>query len=109
MSKEPTPEQIAKNPKIVYGAACTWWDSIWNCGKTPPIRARPTGEFHSLPCCPHCGSVLFEVSNIEEWNAGMERFEQAGHPGYIKMMNWAKGKCFKNMAELKSTYTKEVN
>lgn len=109
MSNVPTPEQLAKNPKIVYGAACVWWDYIWNCGKTQPMRARPTGELHSLPCCPHCGSVLFEVPSIEEWNKSMEQFEKDGHPGYVAMMNWSRGKCFKNMAEMKAAYEKARN
>lgn len=85
--------------RIVYGARCAWWDSINKIGKTAPdLRG------HSLPCCPFCGSVLFEMSSMKEWNAGVERYEAAGHPGYGKMITWARGKCFPNMTAMNKAY-----
>lgn len=85
--------------RIAYGARCTWWDGIRKVGKMSP---GPSG--HSLPCCPHCGGVLFELENEGQWLAGADRYENDGHPGYRAMIEWARGKCFKNMDELKTAY-----
>lgn len=70
--------------RIAYGATCSWWDSITE------VAATPSG----LPCCPHCGGVLFEVEDEAQWWAGVERYEENGHPGYRGMIEWARGKCF---------------
>lgn len=100
---------IGKRPdlRIVYGAQCTWWDSIDQVGHVPNSGSKfnPNG----LPCCPHCGRMLFEVDSIEQWQSGIDRYEGAGHPGYAAMMAWARGKCFPNMAALESAYREELS
>ncbi len=74
--------------RIVYAVGCTWWDSIDQVGKHPE---------NGLPCCPKCKSMLLEIDNIAEWDKGVLKYESDGHPGYSKMINWMRGKCFPNM------------
>lgn len=81
--------------RIVYGARCVWWDSI--------NKIATRGESR-IPCCPHCRNVLFEVDNEGQWFAGIDKYEAAGHPGYRKMMEWARGKCFPDMGALEQAY-----
>lgn len=94
---------LPKQPdtRIAYGARCTWWDDIANVGLTSPGTAG-----HRLPCCPHCGSMLFEMDSAEPWWAGARRYEDDGHPGYVAMIEWAKGQCFPSMAAMMAAYTK---
>lgn len=80
--------------RIAYGALCTWWDDIRQVGKTSD----------GLPCCPHCSGVLFEKENHGQWFDGVDRYEKNGHPGYRKMVEWARGKCFKNIDAVKTAY-----
>jgi hypothetical protein len=77
--------------RIAYGAACTWWDSIDKVGNTES----------GLPCCPHCGSVLFEVPSIAAWRIGVDRYAaEKNDPSYAAMVAWGRGKCFPNYATL---------
>lgn len=93
-------ENIAHlDTRIAYGARCTWWDSIRKVGKTSPGQSGM-----SIPCCPHCRGVLFEVDNEGKWFASVDKYEADGHPGYRAMMEWARGKCFKDMVTLKRAY-----
>lgn len=80
--------------RYVYGAHCTWNESIYKVGHLPG----------GLPCCPHCGSVLFEMDSEKEWWKGVDRYEADGHPGYRKLAEWSKGKCFKNFDEMNEAY-----
>ena len=86
------------DPRIVYGARCTWWDSIDKVGHIP------TGASRGLPCCPNCRSVLFECPNEGEWFTGIDRYEADGHPGYRNRMTWARGRCFPDMKTLDAIY-----
>lgn len=70
--------------RIVYGAFCSWWDSISAASRTPS----------GIPCCPHCGGVLFEVPTEESWWADVDRYEAAGHSGYRAFIEWERGRCF---------------
>jgi len=79
--------------RIVYSAHGTWWDSI---DKVSTNRG--------IPCCPHCGSPLFEMESEEPWWEGARRYEANGHPGYVDMMKWARGRCFPTMAALEAAY-----
>ena len=85
--------------RIVYGANCVWWDSIH---ATSTLRG-----VSPIPCCPFCRSVLFEVSNIDEFMKGVDDYEQNGNPGYRDLLLWVRGKCFKSMAEAKIAKEKE--
>lgn len=87
-----------KDTRIPYGSNCTWWDSIDKVG----TLAMDGG--HRLPCCPHCRGVLFEVESEDAWFAGVDRYEAAGHPGYRAMVEWARGKCFPNLAAVQAAY-----
>lgn len=82
---------MKKDQRIVYGI-CTWWDSI-------DKAANKDG----LPCCPHCGSPLFEMSSIEEWNSKVNEHEKKD-PGYAKFVEWLRGKCFKNYGTAREAY-----
>ncbi len=85
--------------RIAYGVVCTWWDSIEKVGKTPPGKSG-----HSIPCCPNCGGVLYELPNEEKWFEGSAEYEAAGHPGYRKMLEWGRGRCFKGFPALEQAY-----
>jgi hypothetical protein len=92
-------EQAKRDTRIVYGANCVWWDSIDKVA----VKQVPGGRGPGLPCCPHCGSVLFETDE-PDWFKGMDKYEADGHPGYRAMMEWSRGKCFRTMTALKTTY-----
>lgn len=92
-----------KDTRIPYGARCTWWDSI---DKVDHTAAGQSG--HALPCCPHCGGMLFEVQSEKEWFDGADRYEANGHPGYRSMLEWARGKCFPDFAALKAAYERRA-
>lgn len=84
--------------RIVYGANCSWWDSIYKVGH------REAGNGMTLPCCPHCSGVLFEMPGEEIWFAAVDRHEVAGYPGYRAMIEWARGKCFPNYEDMQKAY-----
>jgi hypothetical protein len=79
---------------IVYSVAGTWWDSIDKAGLTPS----------GLPCCPLCGSMLFEIEE-KDWMDGIDRMEKEV-PGYRKFWEWLRGKCFKNLSDALVEYSK---
>jgi len=89
--------------RIVYGAGCTWWDSIDKAGKAAPSRSG-----HRLPGCPHCGGLLYELDNERLWWAGVDGFAaRTGNAGYRNMIEWSRGKCFKNVSDMKAAYDQE--
>jgi hypothetical protein len=67
--------------------------------KDQMIPAKPV----SLPCCPHCKGMLFEVENIDVWNAGVAK-QEATYPGYTQLVNWLRGKCFPSFAAAQIAY-----
>lgn len=71
--------------RIVYGARCTWWDTIQRAATTK------TG---GLPCCPHCAGVLFEVESEVRWWEEAYIHEKQGHPGYVDFLTWMRGRCY---------------
>lgn len=104
-----------KDTRIVYGANCVWWDSIDKVGSTSnhPRYPEDFQRGRGLPCCPHCGSVLFEVPSEEEWYREVELFEKCDkngnpHPGYKKFIEWQRGKCFPSMASAAAKYKEET-
>jgi len=81
--------------RIVYGATCTWWDSI------DKAAARPSG----LPCCPHCGGVLFQMSDVETWWEQVDAREVgAADPGYRRFVKWLRGQCFTGYDEARAVF-----
>ena len=83
--------ETKEDKRIVYGARCTWWDSIDKCSTVD------TGKGFLLPCCPICHGMLCEVSSIEEWMDQIDAYTNDGHPRYRSLMLWMRGKCFKSM------------
>lgn len=82
--------------RIVYGARCTWWDSISAAG------TRASG----LPCCPHCGSSLFEVASEREWQAYVAK-EEARRPGYSDFVEWLRGRCFPDFTAAEKAFAEQ--
>lgn len=91
------PESRARDSRIVYGATCAWWDSIDKVSKTPG----------GLPCCPHCGGVLFEMPTEEAWWRSVDTHERNGHPGYRWFITWLRGKCFGGFPEAMAAYERD--
>lgn len=82
--------------RIVYGARCTWWDSI-----------DKVMVMAGLPRCPHCMGVLYEMENIAQWNAGSQRYG-ANFPGYVQLIEWCRGKCFPDLDAAVEAYHAET-
>lgn len=82
---------------IVYGVRCVWWDSIDKVGK----------KWGDLPCCPHCGSILYQMDEAE-WNSRVKKYEAEGHPGYEGFTTWRRGKCFPSIEAAEEALHKEI-
>lgn len=83
----------------VYSAGCSWSGPI-------SATARNAG---GLPCCPHCGSVLFEI-NEEAWKTDIAEHEKK-HPGLQDFLTWseAQPRCWKSLDAAAADYAKEKN
>lgn len=84
--------------RMVYGARCGWWGTIQEIGR----------HSSGLPCCPVCKGVLFELPNMEDWWAGVDKYEAAGHPGYRAFVEWTKGKHYPSFKDAAAAYTVET-
>lgn len=92
--------------RFCYGARCTWFGSIHEVGKTPELNG------HSLPCCPLCGGVLFELKSEADWWEPIADFTIGNyengkpHPGYRSMFVWQRENklCFSDIAALVEAY-----
>lgn len=69
--------------RVVAGARCLWWDSI------DQVATKASG----LPCCPQCGSPLFEWDSEEEFMASV-RERDAAEPGHEELVLFVRGRCF---------------
>ena len=96
--------------RYVYAVGCTWHDSIHKVGNTGPsnmiINDREIKSV-GLPCCPFCGSMLFEVPNKKDFFLGAEEHDKK-YPGYLKYVMWTQGKCFSNTSEAISAFNSET-
>lgn len=90
-------QSVHIDQRIVFGAACSWWDSIYKVGKQGV-----------LPVCPHCKNVLYEVDTIEEWWSRVRAFEASNHAGYRQFVEWLQGKCFRTYHLALEAYTIET-
>lgn len=88
--------------RVVYGMRCTWWDTIEKVALTPPDNGV------QIPCCPQCGSPLFEVPSIYDWWNGAEKYQANGHEGYVDELRWTRGKCFRTVEEKHAAYLLET-
>lgn len=68
---------MTEDTRFVYAASCAWFGPIAEAGG----RA-------GLPCCPRCGSMLFEYPTREPFFEAARRHDAAGHPGYVEMIRW---------------------
>lgn len=92
---------MSTDTRIVYGATCVWWGGIEDIGRLKgPAGVR-------LPCCPHCGGVLFEMASPEEWWRSVDAFQAQGRDGYRAFTEWARGKCFPDLKTSLATYENE--
>ena len=84
--------------RIVYGANCAWWDGIEKIGR---IR---TASGRSLPCCPFCKGMLFEMPSPKEWWDSVEAHQAKGNAGYRAFIEWLKGKHFASYGDAITAY-----
>lgn len=92
--------------RIVYGATCTWWDSILKVGSRSMnvyLDSRAAVGV-SIPCCPLCGGMLFEMPNEDAFLKGAIEHEAKGHPGYVQFVRWARGKCYPSYEAAEAAY-----
>ena len=68
---------MTNDTRFTYGVVCTWRGPIQNVG------VRDNG----LPCCPHCGGVLFEMETKDIWDKQIVDFDKK-HPGYADFQSW---------------------
>jgi hypothetical protein len=81
--------------RIVYGATCSWWDSISEVGRLPS----------GLPCCPHCRGVLYEIYTEAQWWELVDDYAvMTDSPGYRATVEWARGRCFTDHDALREAY-----
>jgi hypothetical protein len=86
---------VGRDRRVVFGANCSWWDTIDKVG------TKESG----LPCCPYCGSALFEYPDIEGWYIHAKRFEDGTpFPNYVALLRWMQGKCFSNLDAAHAAY-----
>jgi hypothetical protein len=64
----------------VYSAGCSWHGPI--------SEAERTKDEIGLPCCPFCGSVLFQIGSEEEWWRGAREHDARGHSNYVALLTW---------------------
>ena len=89
----------------VYSARCAWSGPISKVGKTK-------GE-QSIPCCPHCGSVLFQMDE-KKWWSDAESWDKQRHANYVEFWKWseAQPRCWPTVeeaaVEFKKATRKEV-
>ena len=86
--------------RIAYGVHCTWWGGIAEVG----TRRSAAG---AMPCCPHCKNVLFEMPDEKTWFENVEKYAADGHPGYVALMLWLRGKCFPTFQDAERAYAAE--
>ena len=87
-----------QDTRIVYGARCTWWDSIDKIGHVG-------NHVSNLPACPHCRSVLFEMPSLAIWQKGVDAYaDTRSDPDYRDFVAWLRGKCFPNYAAAREAW-----
>lgn len=82
----------------VYSAGCSWHGPISAVGKTKDLpvteclvggtKIKIGGPGSGLPCCPHCGSILYQIEE-DKWWQGALQFEHDGHENYVRFLKWS--------------------
>jgi hypothetical protein len=102
-----------------YSAHCSWHGPISAVGKTEsspnPVKVKRGGREITIPnggipCCPFCGSVLFQVRNKLEWDSGAIIHEQKGHTNYVAFLGWTRvqERCWPSLRDAAVDYSKET-
>lgn len=81
---------------VVYGACCSWWDTIDKADKLPGP--------HPIPCCPHCKSVLLQMDESQWWAGVDNHMKETGDPTYKDLITWMRGKCFPSYVQAEAAY-----
>lgn len=111
--------------RFCYGASCTWFGPIQDVSSTDKYQVKAKEEHFpklmadaSLPCCPCCGGMLFELPDeLDFWNS-INAFELGAyprsvagtyprrHPGYRVMWEWQRDQktCFPRTEALAEAY-----
>jgi len=93
--------------RYVYGARCTWHGPISAIGRKPVTSLGIDAQYHTdmLPCCPHCGGVLFEYPNKATWDNLVALFNEK-RPGYTEFVEWlgSYGRCWPNYVDAEVLY-----
>lgn len=113
--------ETTPDTRIAYGAQCSWWGDIKDVG-TKAIdmsknEARIGGRLvrelmmdlpeteRSLPCCPVCKGMLYELDSEADYLAAAEKYATDQHDQtYVEFVKWAKGKCFRTVAEARMAF-----
>lgn len=130
MSTESTAAQPEQDSRFCYGANCTWFGPITDVGSTGKYKVKDKAEHFppfpgsadavdiSLPCCPCCGGMLFELPQESEFWLALQMFEAGTyqtqaeqpaarpHPGYEAMWKWQQEQktCFATAQELAAAF-----
>lgn len=109
MAFQPSQSKNGSDPRIVYGAQCTWWGPIADAhvpGKSlhwRDVQAAELGRGHlepGIPVCPNCYKPLMEFPNEAGFWLAVRKFEEGTHgvnrphAGYREFMEWCKRRCF---------------
>lgn len=93
---------MIEDTRIVYGANCAWWDGIEKIGRRESVI---NGMPASLPCCPFCQGMLFEMPSPKEWWASVEKYRRdTGDEGYRAFVEWLRGKHFESFDAARAVY-----
>lgn len=80
------PREIEEDPRILYGASCTWWGEL---ALTNLLRGA---AFQ----CPKCGGDLIPQNPDAWWRGIYIHAGKTSDPDYPKFMTWVRGKCFRD-------------
>ena len=83
---------------VVYGACCVWWDTI--------DKTSRTAGAYKIPCCPHCGGVLYQMEWKKWWEA-VDKIDSE-RPGYRAMVEWWRGKCFPTYDDVQVAFAEHL-
>ncbi len=100
---------MSEDARYCYSVGCTWHGPIDAVGSTDSEKLKIPGlpKGYSLPCCPHCGSVLFETESEQEWKDAVKAAEDGGAVNYVAFIEWLRdcGRCFENYELAFPTFT----
>lgn len=87
--------------RIVYSVRCSWWDSIAKVGTRD---GTPGG----LPCCPFCGSPLFEMADEDEWWTAIAEAAVERGSDYPAFIAWGRGRCYPTLDRAYTAFREEL-